>query len=82
VWYIRKKVRDVLLSGPQGPPAPRPSAHDFQAMRALAAQFGRLGNNLNQLARHANEHKVLPAQKRLEEMAAILRLCAEKVLAL
>ena len=75
-------TREVLLSPNFAPPAPRPSALDFQAIRALAAQFGRLGNNINQLAHWANEHGVLPAQRTLEEMAQILRLCAEKVLIL
>jgi plasmid stability protein len=75
-------ARDILLSETQAQPAPRPSRLDFQAIRALAAQFGRLGNNINQLARWANEQGTLPAQKTLEEMAMILRLCAEKVLTL
>jgi hypothetical protein len=76
-------ARDVLLSETQAQPAPRPSRLDFQAIRALAAQFGRLGNNINQLTRWANEREgALPAQKTLEEMAMILRLCAEKVLTL
>jgi len=77
---LSQYARKVLLSETQAQPAPRPST---LAIRALAAQFGRLGNNINQLARWANERDgALPAQKTLEEMALILRLCAEKVLSL
>ncbi len=75
-------ARDVLLSLNHEPPAPRLTGPALQAVLALVAQFGRLGNNVNQLARWANEHKLLPAQKSLDQMLDLLKLCTEKVIAL
>lgn len=72
--------RTVLLSDLK---APAPGARsDPLALHALRAQFAHYGNNLNQVAHHANARGDLPSQKTLAEMAALLRAAVEKVLAL
>jgi len=75
-------ARDFLLSKTKAQPAPRLSPVALVVLRALVGQLVRLGNNVNQLARRANEQGNMPAQKTLDEMALILRLCVEKVLSL
>ena len=54
-------ARIVLLSDLK---APAPSARDPQAIRALAVEITRVGNNVNQLAKIANETRALPHERR------------------
>ena len=51
-------ARIVLLSDLK---APAPSARDPQAIRALAVEITRVGNNVNQLAKIANETRAVAA---------------------
>jgi len=51
--------RRVLLSDEK---APAPSARDPAAIRDLTVAITRLGNNHNQIAKHANERKNLPPE--------------------
>lgn len=58
-------ARTVLLSGLKEPPPPRT---DPAAVRALAFELSKLGTNLNQLARRANEAAKIGSDK---EQAAL-----------
>ena len=71
--------RIILLSDRKAPP---PSARDPRAMRALIGQFGKLGNNWNQIAHRLNATGDAPSRTILAEAAAQLRAAVEKVLAL
>jgi len=66
----------VLLSDLK---APAPSARDPQALRALAVEITRVGNNVNQMAKIANETRALPHERQLREVAALIRSTLEKV---
>ena len=48
----------------------------------LAVEISRVGNNLNQLAHHANAHNTLPAERALTEATARIIASLDKVLAL
>ncbi len=41
---------------------PAPNARDPRSIKALAAEIARVGNNHNQIAKHANERKDLPPE--------------------
>ena len=71
--------RIVLLSDLK---APAPSQRDPRALRALAVEISRVGNNLNQLSHHANAHNALPAERLLAEATARIIASLDKVLAL
>lgn len=60
-------IRTVLLSDVKEPPAPR---IDPEAVRALAFQLSKLGTNLNQLARIANETHQLDFGTELRALSA------------
>jgi len=72
-------ARIVLLSDLK---APAPSARDPQAIRALAVEISRVGNNVNQIAHVANESGALPVGKALQEVSKSVITALEKVLAL
>jgi hypothetical protein len=78
-YRVSDYCRIILLSGRN---APAPPARDLGLIRAFLAQFAKLGNNVNQMARHANEGRGLPSAKALADMAAQLRAAVQKVLAL
>ena len=59
--------------------APAPSARDPQAIRALAVEITRVGNNVNQLAKIANETRALPHERQLREVATLIKATLEKV---
>ena len=61
--------------------APAPSARDPQAIRALAVEITRVGNNVNQLAKIANETRALPHERQLREVATLIKATLEKVTA-
>jgi hypothetical protein len=71
--------RIVLLSDIK---APAPSVRDPAAINALVIEFVREGNNLNQLARIANERHDLPSAQALGEVLALIKAGIAKVLAL
>ena len=71
-------ARIVLLSDLK---APAPSARDPQAIRALAVEITRVGNNVNQLAKIANETRALPHERQLREVATLIKATLEKVTA-
>jgi hypothetical protein len=55
---------------------PAPNARDPRSIKALAAEISRLGNNHNQIARHANERKTLPS-----ELDVVLRALSQHIIA-
>lgn len=73
--------RLVLLSDEK---APAPTARDPAAIRELRAEIRRLGNNYNQIARHANERKNLPPELDavLKGVSQLIMAALEKVRAL
>jgi hypothetical protein len=66
-------ARLVLLSDLK---KPAPSARDPAALRALAVGISRLGNNHNQISKHANERKALPP-----ELDAVLLAVSQRIIA-
>lgn len=58
-------ARVVLLSDLK---EPAPPARDPAAINALAFQLSKIGTNLNQLAKIANERRVLPRERDFEEV--------------
>ena len=50
----------------------------FHLINELYAEFGRIGNNINQIAKHLNTHKDELPTKLLEEMSAELNTYNEK----
>lgn len=61
-------ARTVLLSGLKEPPPPRT---DPAAVRHLAFELSKVGTNLNQLARRANEAAKLGGDKELASLLAL-----------
>ncbi len=61
-------IRTVLLSGLKEPPPPRT---DPAAVRALAFELSKVGTNLNQLARVANEAAKLGGDKDARALLAM-----------
>ncbi len=61
---------------------PAPSARDGAAIRALAVEVSRVGNNINQLAHVANERRELPRKAEFAAVSDELRTTLEKVWAL
>ena len=82
-------MRTVILSGVKEPP---PARTDPDALRSLAFELSKVGTNLNQLAKRANEANKISADKErrtfLEMESALTALTAqiaatlEKVMAL
>lgn len=72
-------ARLVLLSDAK---KPAPTPRSPQAIRELAGEISRVGNNINQLARYANEARHLPTERALQEAAAKIIAALEKVAAL
>eukprot|EP01037_Dinobryon_pediforme_P017873 gene17873-18103_t len=73
--HLSEFVRLVLLSDAA---KPAPSARDPQAIRALAVEISRVGNNLNQLARLANERRAPAEAKALQDVTDQLTATLEK----
>jgi Bacterial mobilisation protein (MobC) len=55
-------ARFVLLSDLK---APAPAAYDPQAVRNATAEVSRVGNNVNQMAKHAHQTGALPEAREL-----------------
>ena len=72
-------ARIVLLSDLK---KPAPSARDPQAIRALAVEISRVGNNINQLAHIANETRALPRETELRVVSAQIVAALEQVMEL
>lgn len=72
-------ARLVLLSDAK---KPAPSPRSPQAIRALAGEISRVGNNINQLARYANEMRHPPSERALQQATAELVAALQKVMAL
>ncbi len=72
-------ARIVLLSDLK---APAPSARDPRAIRALAVELARVGNNVNQLAHIANERRALPRERDLKDVAERIIAALDKVMEL
>jgi len=73
---LSKYAREVLLSPEK---APLPPVRDSAAINALAYQLSRIGNNLNQLAKVANENRTVPHQLDLDAISARIVAALEKV---
>jgi hypothetical protein len=71
--------RAVLLSE-----AARPiiTARDPVAVRALAVELARIGNNLNQLTHYAHERRALPPERAVLDVANLITAALEKVMQL
>ncbi len=72
-------VRAVVLSDLKEPP---PSRTDPAAMRALAWELSKVGTNLNQLAKRANEAAKIGGEKELavlKAMETVLRRLTDKI---
>jgi Bacterial mobilisation protein (MobC) len=72
-------ARAVLLSELK---APGPAARDPEAIRALAFQLAKIGTNLNQLAKIANETRAMPQETELRIVAAQIAAAIERVIEL
>jgi Bacterial mobilisation protein (MobC) len=72
-------ARLVLLSDLK---APAPAERDPEAIRALAFQLSKIGTNLNQLAKIANETRTLPRETEFRVISAQLVAAFEKVIEL
>jgi hypothetical protein len=72
-------ARIVLLSDLK---APSPPARDPEAIRALAFQLSKIGTNLNQLAKIANETRALPQETELRIVSAQIAAALERVIEL
>ena len=72
-------ARIVLLSDLK---RPAPNARDPRSIKALAAEIARVGNNLNQLARIANERRAVPPERELRDVAELVKSAISKVIAL
>ena len=72
-------TRIVLLSDLKDPP---PTPRDSAGLRAVAVEIARVGNNLNQLARVANETRSAPQQRELSAVADEIIKALNKVMAL
>jgi hypothetical protein len=76
---VSEFARIVLLSDLK---EPAPSARDGAAIRALAVEVSRVGNNINQLAHVANERRELPRKAEFAAVSDDLKTTLEKVWAL
>ncbi len=72
-------VRIVLLSDLK---APAPPAHDPAVIADLCYQLSKIGTNLNQLAKVANERRELPREAELKAVSERIVSAIERVLAL
>lgn len=72
-------ARAHLLNAPMPKKVRRTSNADEQALARILAQLGRIGNNLNQLARIANTVGDLRALRGLEMMRDELSLLRDQV---
>ena len=69
-------ARIVLLSDLK---APAPPARDSEAINALAFQLSKIGTNLNQLAKVANETRALPREAELKAVTDKIVAALDKV---
>ncbi len=73
-------IRTVLLSNVKEPPPPRT---DPAAVRALAFQLSKVGTNLNQLAKIANEtHDLFELERELRALSAQIAASLARVIEL
>ncbi len=72
-------ARIVLLSDLKDP---APAERDPEALRALAFQLSKIGTNLNQLAKVANERRALPREAEFRSVADQVVQTLDRVLAL
>ena len=69
-------AREVLLSPEK---APLPPPRDKEGIRKLAFELSKIGTNLNQLAKYANERHALPRQIDFDGMSARIVAALDKV---
>jgi hypothetical protein len=69
-------AREVLLSPEK---APLPPPRDKEGIRKLAFELSKIGTNLNQLAKYANERRALPSQIDFDGMSDRIIAALEKV---
>jgi hypothetical protein len=69
-------ARIVLLSDVKEPP--RPLLDPVTAL-ALIYQLQKIGANLNQLAKHANEHRAMPEAAALAEVIGLLKATLSRI---
>jgi|SRR5580704_6934631 hypothetical protein len=65
-------VRAAALDGDSGPRAQRRPPADHVALRQILGHCGRIGNNLNQIAKHLNAGGQINIPELKEALAAIL----------
>ena len=70
-------ARIVLLSDLK---APAPSTRDPEAIRRLTFQLSKIGTNLNQLAKHANETRAMPREADLKSLTDRIAEAIERVM--
>ena len=70
--YIRKRC------GLDAPATPAAHIHP-RDVAALMAELGRIGNNLNQLAHHANAERRLPEESLLREVLTELKAALNRI---
>lgn len=75
---VSEFARIVLLSDLK---SPAPAARDPAALRTLAVEITRVGTNVNQMAKIANETRSLPHERQLREVASLIKATLEKVTA-
>ena len=73
--YIRR-----LVLGAPGPRARRRPRADQEALARLLGELGRIGSNVNQLARVANTNGSTPAEQRLAAILAELATVRDEVM--
>lgn len=66
-------LRAAALDGDVGPRAQRRPPVDHKALRQYLGQVGRLGNNINQIARALNSGE----KAKLPELQQVLRACLD-----
>lgn len=71
-------ARQTLLGQPKPRTRQAAPSPDVQALARLLGQLGRVGGNLNQLARQANQGQPLPADALADALAEV-RAAAEQV---
>lgn len=67
LYVAKQKVPEPVK--PRRKPARRKPAADIEALARILGRIGKIGGNINQLARHANQGGDLPSKKALAEIA-------------
>ncbi len=60
--------------------SPAPNARSPEAIRELAVAISRVGTNVNQLAKIANESRSVPAERMLKEVSEQLAAVLQRVM--